>query len=266
MNESYTRRGYAQPGYAQPEYTDRGYTERGYDRDGYNDRGYAEREYTDRRYDRDGYDRSRNDRDGYDRSRTDKGRTDKGGQKNTSTGGVLLAAISIFSACMVLWGLYYATGTSARHKVALAAAGCEPNLLSVNVECVTVHILNNMYKRVVNPVVQQVNADVADYNANERHDLTAAEAALRAEVTTENLFDKSLAKFPFPPSVAPKVKTLIQAIEAQAKLTAAQAQSSSAAQMRSFNGRVKVASAAVRTDLTLVRKTLEKPVTPAMEP
>jgi hypothetical protein len=192
----------------------------------------------------------------------------RGGQKGTTAGGVILAILGILCTFLVLWGLYYATGTGQRHKVALAAAECEPNLApnGPNQECTTVFMLNNQYKRIVNPVIQQVNADATDYTSNERHDLTAAEAALRAEVSTENVFNQSLAKFRFPPIVAPIVKVLMRDIQAQAKLTAEQATSSSLAQMRSFNRRARVASAAIRTELELVHKTLETPVTPAMEP
>jgi hypothetical protein len=209
----------------------------------YGRRGYAER----------GYARDRQPRDR---------------QKSTTAGGVILAVLGVLCTFLVIWGLYYATGTGARHKVALAAAGCEPNLSPTgpNAECTTVFELNNQYKRIANPVIQQVNADVADYTANERHDLSAAEAALRAEVATESVFNQSLAKFRFPPIAAPKAAVLMRLISAQTKLTADQARSSSLAQMRSFNGRVRVASAAIRTELTLVRKALEKPVTPDMEP
>jgi hypothetical protein len=209
-------------------------------------RGYTERGYTERGY-------------------TERGDT-RGGDKSTRTGGVIVATVSVLSTFLVLWGLYYAAGIGPRHQRALAAAQCEPNLLSVNVECTTVPVLNSQYKAIANPAIQQINADVALYSANETLNLTAAEAALSAQVTAMNGFDKSLARFPFPPSVAPKAEALMRAVSAQAKLTAEQARSSSLAQMRSFNSQISAASAVVRTDLTLVLTTLEKPVTPNMEP
>ena len=209
-------------------------------------RGYAERGNTERGYGRGGYTR--------------------GGERSTSTGGLIVAAVSVLSTFLVLWGLYYAAGIGARHQRALAAAQCEPNLLSVNVECTTVPVLNSQYNGIANPAIQQVNADVALYTANETVNLTAAETALSAEATVEKGFVHSLVSFPFPPSVAPKAEALIRAISAQAKLTAEQARSSSLAQMQSFNSQITAASAVVRTDLTLVHTTLEKPVTPNMEP
>lgn len=189
-----------------------------------------------------------------------------GDQESTIAGGVILAAVALLSTLLVILGLYYWTGAGERHRVALAAAGCEPNLLSINVGCTTVQMLNSQYKSIANPVIQQVNADVTDYTASEMRNLTAAEAALRAEVTAENGFDTSLARFPFPPSVAPIAKTLIRDIQAQAKLTAHQARSASLSQMRSSNGRAGVAGAAVRTELGLVSKALQAPVTPNEEP
>jgi hypothetical protein len=205
-------------------------------------------------------------RRGYaERGYTERGNT-RGGDKSTRTGSVIVAAVSVLSTFLVLWGLYYATGIGPRHQRALAAAQCEPNLLSVNVECTTVPVLNSQYKAVANPAIQQINADVALYSANETLNLTAAESALSVEVIAMNGFDKSLARFPFPPSVAPKAEALMRAVSAQAKLTAEQARSSSLAQMRSFNSQISTASGVVRTDLTLVLTTLEKPVTPNMEP
>jgi hypothetical protein len=190
----------------------------------------------------------------------------RGGQKNTRAGGVILAAVALLSTFLVILGLYYAAGDRERHKVALAAAGCEPNLLSINAGCTTVQMLNSRYKSIANPVIQQVNADVAAYTGNERHHLAAAEAALTAEVTSENAFGASLARFPFPPAVAPIAKALIQANQARAKLTAEQARSSSLTQLRSFNERVKVASAAVQTEMKLTRRALDSPPTANQEP
>jgi hypothetical protein len=207
----------------------------------YAERGYAGRGYTERGYDRDG-------------------------QRRTTAGGVILAAVNILAVFLVVLGLYYWTGARAREKVTLAAAGCEPNLLSINVGCTTVQMLNSQYNKIANPVAQQVNAAVADYTANETHNLTAAETALKAEVTTENGFATSLARFPFPPFLAPTAKTLIRDMQAQAKLTAQQARSTSLIQMQSFNARVGAAGAAVETQLKLLSKTLAAPVTPNEEP
>ena len=202
---------------------------------------YAERGYAERGYARDG-------------------------QKSTRAGGVILAAIALLSTFLVLWGLYYATGTGERHKVALAAAGCEPNLLSVNVGCTTVWMLERQWTQLTTSDLQQLNADVADYTISARRSLARAELALTAEVATAKAFDTSLARFPFPPVVAPSAETLIQAIQARIRLTAEQARSSSLPQLRSFNGRVDASGATIQADMKLVRKSLYTRPTASQEP
>lgn len=187
-------------------------------------------------------------------------------EESTIAGGFIIAVVALLSTFLVILGLYYWAGAGERHKVALAAAGCEPNLLSINVGCTTVQMLNSQYKSIATPAIQQMNADVADYTANEAHNLAAAEAALTAMVTAENGFGTSLARFPFPPSVAPAAQTLIRDIQAQAKLTAQQARSSSLSQMRSFNARTGAGGAAVQNQLAVVSKALGAPVTPSEEP
>jgi hypothetical protein len=190
----------------------------------------------------------------------------RGGQEQTTAGGVILVAVSILAAVLVIAGLIYATGTSERHKGALAAAGCEPNLSPSGLPCTTAQMLASRYMTIAAPAIQQVNADMAAYTANERHHLAAAEAALTAEATSENTFDTSLARFPFPPAIAPVAKALIQAGQARAKLAAKQARSPSLTRLRSFNERVKVASAAVQAEMKLIRKDLDSRPTASQEP
>lgn len=190
----------------------------------------------------------------------------RGGQEQTRAGSVILAVITCLAGILVIAGLIYATGTSERHRAALAAAGCEPNLSPSGLQCTTVQMLTSQYMTITTPAIQQLNTDVAAYTANERHHLAAAEAALTAEVTSENAFGTNLARFPFPPTIAPIAKALIQANHARAKLTAEQARSSSLTQLRSFNDRVKVASAAVQTEMKLIRKALDSRPTANQEP
>jgi hypothetical protein len=190
----------------------------------------------------------------------------RGGQERTTAGIVILLVAGFLAAVLVIAGLIYATGTSGRHKAALAAAGCEPNLSPSGLQCTTYQVLTSQYMSIMTPAIQQLNTDVAAYTANERHHLAAAEAALTAEVTSENAFGTSLARFPFPPAIAPMAKALIQANRARAKLTAEQARSSSLTRLWSFNDRIKVASAAVQTEMTLIRKDLDSRPTANQEP
>jgi hypothetical protein len=174
-------------------------------------------------------------------------------------------AVSVLSAVLVAAGLLYAAGTGERHKAALAAAGCEPNLSPSGEDCTTVAMLVGRYKTMTTPAAQQLTADAAAYAASEGHSLPRARAALTAEVTVEKALGGRLARFPFPPAVAPLAKALIQANDDCAQLTARQARSSSLRQARSFNSRVKVARAVVRSKLRLVRRALGSPPTTSQE-
>jgi hypothetical protein len=179
---------------------------------------------------------------------------------------VMTVAISVLAAVLVITGLIYAAGTGGRHQAVLAAAGCEPNLSPSGLQCTTVQMLTSQYVAITTPAIQQLNTDVAAYTANERHHLAAAEAALRAEVTSASAFGASLARFPFPPTIAPAAKVLVEAIRARVKLTAEQARSASLTQLRSFNGRVNVAGVAVQTEMKLIRKALAARPTANQEP
>ena len=176
-----------------------------------------------------------------------------------TAGSVILMVTSFLAALLVIAGLIYSTSTSERHRAALAAASCEPNLSPSGLPCTTAQMLASEYKAIMTPASQQLNTDVAAYTANEGHDLAAAEAALTAEVTSEHAFDTSLAGIGFPPTIAPIAKALVRANQARVKLTAEQARSSSFTQLRSFSQRVQVASAAVQTEMKLIRKALDSP-------
>jgi hypothetical protein len=188
------------------------------------------------------------------------------GQEDTTVGGAIVIAMSILSAVLVIAGLAYATGTGARHKAALAAAECEPNLSPSGLQCTTVAMLASQYTAIMTLATQQLSIDGAAYTANQKDHLTAAESALAAAVAAEHALDTKLAGFPFPPAVARTAKALIQANQALAALTAEQARSSSLTQLRSFNPRVEVASAAVQREMTLVRYALAVPPTANQEP
>lgn len=180
----------------------------------------------------------------------------RGGQQQTAAGSVIVVSISVLAALLVIAGLIYAAGTGGRHKAALAAAGCEPNLSPSGLQCTTAQMLASRYMKITAPAVQQLNTDAAAYTASEGHRLAAAKAALTAEVTSENALGTSLARFPFPPAAAPAAKALIQALHACAVLTARQARSSSLTRLRSFGNRVKAAAAAILARMNLIRKAL----------
>jgi hypothetical protein len=204
-------------------------------------------------------------------------------------GHVILLVVAFLSALLVTGGLIYATGISARHRAAMAAGGCEPSLFISGLPCTTQQMVISQYEGIVTPASKLLNADMAAYQASEGNDLVAAEAALTAQVATEQALDNSLAAVTFTPqnratalalitnaasnsnpvpmaavTFTPRitviVDALIQANQALAKLTAEQARSSTLTQLRSFNHRVQVASAAVQTEMKLVRKAVDAPL------
>jgi hypothetical protein len=211
-------------------------------------------------------------------------------ERQERLGGILLVAIAILAGILVLAGLIYATGTNARHKAAVLAAGCEPSLFIPALPCITQQMVIGKYEAIVTPVSRQLAADMAAYHASERHNLVAAEAALTAEVATEQALGNSLAAAAFTPQNRARTLSLItgaemigqnvpsaaitltpqatviadalaQANQALATLTAEQARSSSLTQLRSFNPKAEAADAAVQTEMKLVLKALKAPLT-----
>jgi hypothetical protein len=127
-------------------------------------------------------------------------------------------------------------------------------------QCTTQPILKSQYLAVITPATQQLNTDAAAYASSEGDNLTVAEAALKAEVTSERALDASLTAFAFPPAIIPLARALIRADQARAALTAEQAGSSSLTRLRSFNHQVQVANAAVQTEMKLVQAAVDAPL------
>jgi len=169
---------------------------------------------------------------------------------------------------VLIAALVYAQGIGERRKVLMAQGDCAPvpSLSPTGLDCTTEQQLAGQYTKMIDPMIQQLNTDVAAYAAAEFRNLGAAKAALTAQVALATSLSTSLAQFPFPAFIAPAAKKLIQDNDALVKLKAEQARSSSLGQLRSFNDRVDVASAAVRADLQVVIKDLDKPPTANEEP
>jgi hypothetical protein len=210
--------------------------------------------------------------------------------ERTALGGVILVTLSLLATILVLAGLVYALGTDARHKAAVLAADCEPTLYLMRLPCITQQMLISQYEATVNPAVKQLTADTAAYRTNEARHLVAAEAALTAEVETEQALDSSLAAMAFTPqnraravalitnasstgnqtppaasiTFTPRMtvvaSALIQANQALAKLTVEQARSTSLTEMRSFNVKAEAAGTAVLTEMKLLRAAVHAPL------
>ena len=212
-----------------------------------------------------------------------------GDEENTRLGAVILMITGFIATVLVIAGLIYAVGIPARHKAAVIAGDCEPSLFITALPCTTQPMVMSQYEAVVNPATKQLSADAAAYRADETHNLVLAQAAVTAEVTTEQALDNSLAAMmynpqnraralsqitgaemvgnpipstaiTFSPRMTVVADALVQATQALAKLNAEQARSSSLIQMRSFNAQVEVATAKVETEMGLLRKAVATPV------
>ena len=184
----------------------------------------------------------------------------EGSRRQLTAGGIMIMVISCLSALLLIAAIIYALGTGGREQAALAAAGCEPTLTPPMQPCTTQPILASQYLAVITPASQQLTTDAAAYAASEGDHLAVAEAALKAEVTSERALDASLTAFAFPPDIAPLARALIRANQARAALTAEQAASSSLTRLRSFDHRVQLANAAVQTEMKLVRTAVDAPL------
>jgi hypothetical protein len=206
-----------------------------------------------------------------------------GSQDDTAAGKVILMIVSPLSALLVLLGLIYALGAGGRHNAAVAASDCVRSLYISSLPCITEQMLVSDWGAIVNPANKLLSADMAAYDANERSDLVAAEAALTSEVATEQSLDNNLeaatftpqnrantlaqltnsasnglnvplSAVTFTPQITVMVNALVQADQARAKLLAEQARATSLTRLRSFNHRAEVASTAIQAQMRLIRQ------------
>jgi hypothetical protein len=212
------------------------------------------------------------------------------GRDETRTGAVILIASSALAGLLVLLALVYATGTGQRHIAAMAAAGCEPALFISGLPCTTQPMMAAAYDRIVPPASRQLDDQVAAYRANEGNDLAAAEAALTAQVATEQALDNSLgavaftpqnraaalalitnatsngastvpaAAVTFTPQITVVADQLVRASQALATLTTEQARATTLTALRSFNHRVQAAAATVQADIKLLHNAVNAPL------
>lgn len=182
------------------------------------------------------------------------------GRPSMTLGGVIITAVSCLSALLLIAAIIYAGGIGGREQAALRADGCEPTLTPSMQQCTTQPILAGQYQTLITPPTQQLNLDAAAYAASEGSNLAVAEAALKAEVTTERALNASLAAFALPPAIKPLATALMRVNQTRTTLTAEQARASSLARMRSFNHQVQLADAAVATQMRLLRAAIDTPL------
>jgi hypothetical protein len=112
------------------------------------------------------------------------------------------------------------------------------------------------YLAIATPSDKQLDVEEDAYADDERDNLAAAKAELRAQVTTERLFDKELAAIKFPATVEATAQALIRANEARFRVTLRQARSKTLARLRALDSARKAGDAAVEVQAELIRKEL----------
>jgi hypothetical protein len=119
------------------------------------------------------------------------------------------------------------------------------------------------YLAIANPSDKQLDVEEDAYADDERDNLAAAKAELRAQVATERQFDAELAAIKFPASVEATAQALIRANEARFRVTLRQARAKTLARLRALDSARKAGDAAVEVQAELIRKELHLPPVPA---
>jgi hypothetical protein len=119
------------------------------------------------------------------------------------------------------------------------------------------------YETLANASDKQLNVEEDAYADDERGNLAAAKAELRAQVATERLFDKDLAAIKFPATVEATAQALIRANQARFRLTLRQARAKSLVALQKLDTARKAGDAGVEAQAGLIRKELHLPPVPA---
>jgi hypothetical protein len=119
------------------------------------------------------------------------------------------------------------------------------------------------YLAIANPSDKQLDVEEDAYADDERDNLAAAKAELRAQVATERLFDTDLARIKFPAAVEATAQALIRANEARFRVTLRQARAKTLTRLRALDSARKAGDAAVEAQAVLIRKELHLPPVPS---
>lgn len=112
------------------------------------------------------------------------------------------------------------------------------------------------YLAIAGPSDKVLDPEEDAYAGNEKDNLAAAKADLRAQVATEKLFDRQLAAIRFPTAIEATAHALIRANEGRFKITERQARSKTLARLRSLDAMREAGNAAVEVQVALLRKQL----------
>jgi hypothetical protein len=175
------------------------------------------------------------------------------GEQTSGVGIALLVAASLLAGVLVILALMYAANFDGWRNVpktpADAATSTDAQLAA----------LGRSYLAIADPANQQLNNDVNAYTTNQRSNLTAARANLRAEVATATRFDRQLAAIKFPAAVEAIARDVIQANQARGRVITRQARAKTLARMQALNPQHQAANAVVEAQVKRIRQALHLP-------
>ena len=136
----------------------------------------------------------------------------------------------------------------------LLAAGCASSAPAAHSQGAA-----SRYLAIAQPANHQLDHEFDGLKDNEKDNLTAAQADLRAAAATERRFDRQLIAITFPPQTEPIVRLLYRVNQARAALTSTAAATTSLRQLRGYQRRLDAANAPVEDAVRVIRGQLGLP-------
>lgn len=172
------------------------------------------------------------------------------GERNSVAGIALLAAGSLVAVVLVVLAILYTLNFDGWRNVPEPP----PDPAAAQLAAAA-----HRYLAIAGPSNQQLGKEVAAFTADERDNLAAARADLRAEVATAARFDRQLAAIKFPVAVEAVARDLIRANQARGRVIARQARAKTLVAMQALNARQQAAGTAVEAQVTRIRQALHLP-------
>ena len=170
---------------------------------------------------------------------------------------VIMAVAPMVAGALVAAGIYFYL-TSVYRPPAPPVDPKPPSAAAVQLAAAA-----RSYQTLADASDKQLDVEEDAYADDERDNLAAARAELRAEVATERLFDSDLAAIKFPAAVEATAQALIRANQARFQVTLRQARAKTLAALQALDGARKAGDAAVEVQAELIRKELHLPPVPA---
>jgi hypothetical protein len=115
------------------------------------------------------------------------------------------------------------------------------------------------YLAIAQPANHQLDHEFDAFKDNEKSNLAAAQADLRAAAATERRFDRQLITITFPPQTEPIVRLLYRVNQARAALTSTAAGATSLRQLHGYQRRLDAANGPVEDAVRVIRSQLGLP-------